>query len=534
MMQQSMYAHGSQPMASGLSDLGSPMMGGLSLQGNAGYYGNAARGSQIPQSSGWGTSSSGRVSRNGSGPSHRRIGTGSGNWSFPPIAAAQARQYQQPQQLQHQGVAGFGGRSELAMSNLGGFNGIAPTAEAVAAAAAAASAISTTGPRSAVLESFRSRSQTRNFELAEIQGHVVEFSADQHGSRFTQEKLDSASRAEKDMVFTELVPSARSLMTDVFGNYVIQKMFEHGTDDQRAVLASQMEGQILALSLGTYGCRVVQKALDHISPSQQIRFAQELSGNVLQCVQDQNANHVVQKMIETICLHTPSSINFFPAAFHGEVSRLAAHCYSCRVLQRIFEYCEKDIARPLLMELRQYTFDLMQDQYGNYVIQWVLTRGQPEDAQSVVQVTKGNLLKLSRHKFASNVVEQVVKEADPATQIDMIEEILQPAADPQRQQRAAAAAAAASLPAPPSKSSNPNENPNPNATPTHPNASPILACVMMMRDQYANYVLQRFLEIAKGDQRARLCVALKPHLASLRRHANGYAKHLQAGECSKI
>ena len=31
------------------------------------------------------------------------------------------------------------------------------------------------------------------------------------------------------MVFDELIPHALQLMTDVFGNYVIQKFFEHGT-----------------------------------------------------------------------------------------------------------------------------------------------------------------------------------------------------------------------------------------------------------------------------------------------------------------
>lgn len=48
-------------------------------------------------------------------------------------------------------------------------------------------------------------------------------------------------------------------MTDVFGNYVIQKFFEHGTQQQKTILAEQMKGHILALSLQMYGCRVVQK-----------------------------------------------------------------------------------------------------------------------------------------------------------------------------------------------------------------------------------------------------------------------------------
>ena len=55
-------------------------------------------------------------------------------------------------------------------------------------------------------------------------------------------------------------------MTDVFGNYVIQKFFEHGNQTQKKTLANQMKNRVLPLSLQMYGCRVVQKvsyALSH-------------------------------------------------------------------------------------------------------------------------------------------------------------------------------------------------------------------------------------------------------------------------------
>jgi pumilio RNA-binding family len=49
-------------------------------------------------------------------------------------------------------------------------------------------------------------------------------SSDQYGSRFIQQKLEIASNEEKDMIFAEILPQARTLMSDVFGNYVIQKV----------------------------------------------------------------------------------------------------------------------------------------------------------------------------------------------------------------------------------------------------------------------------------------------------------------------
>lgn len=87
----------------------------------------------------------------------------------------------------------------------------------------------------------------------------MEFSGDQHGSRFIQQKLETANSDEKEMVFNEIHDNCRQLMSDVFGNYVIQKIFEHGNQTQKKILANNMKGHILSLSTQMYGCRVVQK-----------------------------------------------------------------------------------------------------------------------------------------------------------------------------------------------------------------------------------------------------------------------------------
>lgn len=60
----------------------------------------------------------------------------------------------------------------------------------------------------------------------DIFGYVVEFSGDQHGSRFIQQKLESATSEEKQLVFDEIVPdNSLQLIQDVFGNYVSVSSF---------------------------------------------------------------------------------------------------------------------------------------------------------------------------------------------------------------------------------------------------------------------------------------------------------------------
>ncbi|CAK9784503.1 ARM repeat-containing protein [Cutaneotrichosporon oleaginosum] len=260
--------------------------------------------------------------------------------------------------------------------------------------------------RSQRLEDFRQRKNTR-MEFSEIYGSICEFAGDQHGSRFIQNKLETASPEERAKVFEEVMPNAYQLMTDVFGNYVIQKLFEHGDQQQKAALAKKMEGHVLQLSMQMYGCRVMQKALEHLLLEQREKLVAELEGHIIECVKSSNANHVIQRLIS---LDPPKEVT---DAFIGHVQELSAHPFGCRVLQKSFEVLDPVKIRPLLNEMHNCSLKLMIDQFGNYVVQSVLTDapGREADRDRVIGGMKGRIFELSRHKFASNVVERAIRTA---------------------------------------------------------------------------------------------------------------------------
>ena len=60
-------------------------------------------------------------------------------------------------------------------------------------------------------------------------------------------------------IVQELMEELMPLMTDVYGNYVVQKFFEHGTQEQKTSMAGIIKKNMLRLSENKYGCRVVQK-----------------------------------------------------------------------------------------------------------------------------------------------------------------------------------------------------------------------------------------------------------------------------------
>ncbi|GLT93234.1 hypothetical protein SLE2022_110350 [Rubroshorea leprosula] len=331
---------------------------------------------------------------------------------------------------------------------------------------------------SSLLDEFKNN-KTRSFELSDIVGHVVEFSTDQYGSRFIQQKLETATVEEKTKIFPEIIPHARTLMTDVFGNYVIQKFFEHGMESQRAELASQLTGHVLPLSLQMYGCRVIQKALEVVDVDQQMQMVAELDGSIMKCVRDQNGNHVIQKCIECV---PQDRIQFIISSFYGQVVVLSTHPYGCRVIQRVLEHCNDIKTQQIIMdEIMQSVCMLAQDQYGNYVIQHVLEHGKPEERSAIISQLAGQIVKMSQQKFASNVVEKCLTFGGPEERQLLVKEML--------------------------GSTDENE--------------PLQA---MMKDPYGNYVVQKVLEICDDQSLELILSRIKVHLDALKRYT--YGKHI--------
>ncbi|NP_001146200.2 Pumilio homolog 1 [Zea mays] len=331
-----------------------------------------------------------------------------------------------------------------------------------------------------LLEEFKSN-KSKSYELSEIAGHVVEFSADQYGSRFIQQKLETASTEEKDMVFSEIMPQALTLMTDVFGNYVVQKFFEHGSTAQIKELAGQLIGRVLALSLQMYGCRVIQKAIEVVDLELQTKMVAELEGHVMRCVRDQNGNHVIQKCIECIPQH---AIEFIISTFYGQVVMLSTHPYGCRVIQRVLEHCDDPKTQQIMMdEILQSVCLLAQDQYGNYVVQHVLEHGKPHERSAIIEKLIGQIVQMSQQKFASNVIEKCLVFGNPVERQVLIGEMLGSTSE-----------------------SEPLE--------------------VMMKDQFGNYVVQKVLETCDDQQREMILTRIKTHLNTLKKYT--YGKHIVA------
>lgn len=233
---------------------------------------------------------------------------------------------------------------------------------------------------------------------------------------FIQMKLKDAKSEEKDQVFREIRLEAVPLMKDVFGNYVMQKFFEHGDQEQKRLLVQKMRGRVAELAKDTYGCRVVQSALSQSLSEEQSMMILELQPVVMELVRNENGNHVIQAIIRTVRTHDLARIT---DQFFGHVRFLSTHRYGCRIVQRMLECCESVTVTRLMDELEGCIEELITDQYGNYVPQHIIQHGRPREQARIFGIVLSNLVTFSKQKYASNVVEKCVAFGTPAQKFEI-------------------------------------------------------------------------------------------------------------------
>lgn len=307
---------------------------------------------------------------------------------------------------------------------------------------------------------------------------------DQYGCRMLQQTLDEGGQLAFSSIFDQILYYIVELMDDPFGNYLCQKLFEMCDKHKLSLVLELAVPALVKLSRGPHGTRSVQKLIEMSSDSAAFirKIGEELAKDVVELIQDVNGNHVIQK-----CLNqwSPPYNQFIYNAAEVDIVNLSTHRHGCCVLQRSINAASFEQKEALVNTIVKNTVVLVQDAYGNYVVQYVLDLNDSAVNARLAYIFMDNMGLLSVQKFSSNVIEKCIQQNSEEMQVQMIDVIAR------------------------------REN----------------LCAMIV-DQYANYgnlytVVQRALKLATVEMQKNMLERLRPSLEELKRTQFGkkvYAK----------
>ena len=312
--------------------------------------------------------------------------------------------------------------------------------------------------------------------LDALLGHVRRLSRDQVGCRLLQQALDEEGTTASTLILNEGISFWGEAMVDPFGNYLFQKILEKITVEQRIVLIKSVSSRLVNATLNLHGTRSVQKVVelcamdealypDAMDPSDGNAsdiLTRALTPAAARLCIDSHGNHVIQRILLKLG-HRHSRFVFDAVA--ASVGDVARHRHGCCVIQRCLDSPVTEARSHLVRRIVEKSLELMQDAYGNYVVQYVLDVCGDEDVHAVCESVAGKVCLLAIQKFSSNVMEKCLERCT-----DRVKELyLSELSDPERIRE-------------------------------------------LMMDPFGNYVVQRALSVATHAQAVRLVEAMRSHL----------------------
>ncbi|XP_068635751.1 uncharacterized protein [Aristolochia californica] len=316
-----------------------------------------------------------------------------------------------------------------------------------------------------------SRSQPQKYNsVDEVVGRIYQMAKDQHGCRFLQRKFIEGTPEDVQKIFVEIIDHIVELMTDPFGNYLVQKLLEVCDEDQRMQIlcsVTRKDRDLIKISCDMHGTRAVQKVIETLkTPEQTSIVVSSLKPGIVTLIKDMNGNHVAQRCLQHLMLEYRKFLFDAATAYCVE---LATDRHGCCVLQKCLQNSDGEQSNSLMAEITSSALVLSQDPFGNYVVQFVIEQGIPWAIANVMDQLEGNYCQLSMQKYSSNVVEKCLKHAGEDKQAHIILELI--------------------------------------------NSSDF---GQILQDPYGNYVVQSALANSKGPIRAAFVEAIRPHISALR------------------
>ena len=253
-----------------------------------------------------------------------------------------------------------------------------------------------------------SKNKYDHMSISEITNQLFLIAKKQTGCRYLQ-KLISLNEND-DIVnkyfYPKLYPAKLlELCNDLFGNYLIQKMIPYLNKDNLYSFTSLIVKHLLKLCLNPHGTRVVQVYLEQIKLDNQLLtlFTNSLIPIMPRLINDLNGSFVLMHYASVIPYPNNDVIFDF---LNKNIVKISVQSYSCSALQKCIDIGNEQQSQKLLENISNNSMFLILNQYGNYVIQFVISKNIIPINDKIVEGFIDNLIFLAKQKYSSNVIEK--------------------------------------------------------------------------------------------------------------------------------
>ncbi|KAI5864182.1 ARM repeat-containing protein [Durotheca rogersii] len=245
-----------------------------------------------------------------------------------------------------------------------------------------------------------------------IRGSTLQLSMDPFGCHVVQKAFDSVPEDYKAIMVHELLRRIPDTVIHRYACHVWQKLFELRWSESPPQIMKYvndaLRGMWHEVALGETGSLVVQNIFENCLEEDKRPCIEEVLANIDIVAHGQFGNWCIQHICEhgapadrsraidhVIRYAAEYSMDQYASKVVEKCLKIGGGEFLTRYLDRV---CEGRPGRP-----RIPLIDIASDQYGNYLIQWILTHASPQHREIVAAHIRKHMVSLRGSKFGSRV-----------------------------------------------------------------------------------------------------------------------------------
>jgi len=251
---------------------------------------------------------------------------------------------------------------------------------------------------------------------------LVKFIKGPKGSRWLQKELNSISPENLEELINKISPHLSQIMNDTYGNYFSQKLIQSCTAQQRLTILKSISKELVNISMNNAGTHSIQCLVEIINLREEEEIIKDsIKHDILKISYDINSTHVMQKIVLIIAEENREYITHMCLKF---LPKMVLDPNGICVIKKIINGNKNlDIRNKIIELIKLNGLEIIQNPYGNYIIQHVLDVWGCEYCKSIIKIIHDNIISLSMQKFSSNVVEKCLDLINPNLRKQWIKDI---------------------------------------------------------------------------------------------------------------
>ncbi|KAI9247683.1 armadillo-type protein [Phascolomyces articulosus] len=268
--------------------------------------------------------------------------------------------------------------------------------------------------------------------ITKMQGRIVSLTCQPFGCHVLQKAFDCCpDETTRASMVEELFENISDTITHKHACHIWQKVFEMQWTQQdvappvMARVNQALQGKWTQVALDETGSLVIQHIFENVCEQEKRPVLDEVLDNIMVIARGQWGNWVVQHILEQAQECRDREHAFSVVLEHA--AGLSMDQFASKVVEKALrtggpvfleQFMEKIMCKQNAQQRREPLMDMASDQYGNYVVQWLINHAGAEHQVKMCRLIKRHMVSLRGSKYGQRVaflVEKVLRSQEITT-----------------------------------------------------------------------------------------------------------------------